>query len=395
MPWNPRLYGFHADEKKIREWRLLYIMQRKCTACGHIENESTYFCTVCGAKTEEYDNGFVEIIKPEIEQQNYITEPENNDDIRLDSHVTINNKRKQINGSHTLNICMICIAIVSVFVMVLTLFGVIPSINKVSTDEVTKVEENETDLTMSLSSESSTEEVKNEIADKKVSLSVEGEGFESPEECLSAYIEALNSGNIDEVISTFAIESYVDNFDTRAHIERLTAFVPNSPFIMDYELSDGSNFDRDIRIKVRQAYIIRSYYNMISQQTVQHDGQTIGPLEGQEVDEFMNRISESDFLNAWENMKFVKFVSPDELCDVYYSEQNQRNIELQTAPYHCEEVSNICALVEINDEDYYQFAECGKYDGKWYIISCTGNLASILGVSIDYYGLVPCSYIEE
>lgn len=396
MPWNPRLYGFHADEKKIREWRLLYIMQRKCSACGHIENESTYFCTVCGAKTEEYDNGFAEIIKPEIEQQNYITEPENNDDIRLDSHVTINNKRKQINGSHTLNICMICITIVSVFVMVLTLFGVIPSINKDNTEELPKVEENEIDLAATNSSERSEKEIINEIAEKTVPLNnIEGEGFESPEECLNAYIDALNNGNIDEVLSTFAIESYVDNFDTRAHIERNAAFTPNAPFTMDYELSDGCDFDRDIRIKVRQASIIRSYYSMIGQQTVHHDWQTIGPLEGQELDDFMNRINESDFLNAWKNMKLVKFVSPDELCDVYYSEQNQRNIEFQTKPYHCEEVSNICALVEINGEDYYQFAECGKYYGKWYIINCTGNLSSILGVTTDLYGLVPCSYIEE
>lgn len=371
-------------------------MQRKCTACGHIENESTYFCTVCGAKTEEYDNGFVEIIKPEIEKHNYSVESEKNDDISPDSPVTINTGRKQIKGTHTLNICMICVTVISVFVMMLTLLGVIPSINKASTEELPKVEENEIDLAATLSPEGDEENVINDIAEKIVPLNnIEGKGFESPEECLSAYIESLNNGDIDEVLSTFAIESYVDNFDTRDHIERIMAFVPNAPFTMDYELSDGSGFDRDIRIKVRQAYIIRSYYNMISQQTVQHDGQTIGPLEGQELDDFMDRMNGTDFLNAWKNMKFIKFVSPDEICDAYYSEQNQRNIGLQTKAYHCEEISNVCALVEINGENYYQLAECGKYGGRWYIISCTGNLSSILGVSIDLYGLVPCSYIEE
>lgn len=220
---------------------------------------------------------------------------------------------------------------------------------------------------------------------------IEGNGFDSPEDVLSAYIEALNDGDIDGMLAAYAIESYIDNVSTRADIERKSCFAPNSPFSVTYELSDGSDFDRNIRIKEREAYIMKRYYDMLSQQTIHHNMQTIGPLDDEGVDEFMDDIEENDFLNAWKKMKFVKFISPNELCKEYNSEANQKNISYQKKIYGCEDIENICALVKIDGKKYYQFAECVMYDGKWYIGSLAGNLPAIMGVSTDCWGLVECS----
>lgn len=294
-----------------------------------------------------------------------------------------------------INVGMLGIAIVTFIVMMLTLLDVIPSIKDLGVNGATnsKTVENDEFVVLNTLDEENAKEKDILDLSKKEDIMIEGGGYESPEENIKAYIAALNKGDVDEVLSTFAIESFVDNFDTRAEIERFTVFMPDAPFNKAYELSDGSDFDRDIRIKVRQAAIIRRFYSMISQLTVHHDGCTIS-LEGEEVDVFMNNINESDFLNAWKNMKYIEMISPEKICDVYYSEPNQNNIELQRKIYCCEDIEDVCALVEIGGEEYYQFAQCGKYNGRWYIIDCAGNLSSLFTADRYLYGLVPCSDIE-
>ena len=293
-----------------------------------------------------------------------------------------------------INVCMMVVAVAMFLLMMLSLFDFIPSIKDFRVDDNNSKEIAERESDLLKLNEEHIDESKHDPIEEVEEIHVEGHGFESPEETVKAYIEALNNGDIDGMIATFAIESYVDNFDTRAHIEGYAAFTPKAPFSATYELSDGSDFDRNIRIKARQAAILSKYYNMLSQQTVHHNWMTIGPLEGKDVDDFMNKMRESDFLNDWKNMKFVEIIAPDEICDKYYSEQNQKNIKIQTKSYCCEDIEDVCALVEIAGEKYYQFAQCGMYGGRWYIITCSGNLASLVGVSTDLYGLVPCADVE-
>lgn len=282
------------------------------------------------------------------------------------------------NATMKINVVLLVISVISFLVMMLTVLGFVPTIKDLRR------------ITTSIEGKIGGDNVGNSLGKSDCSK-VEGDGFDSPEEALSAYIEALNDGNIDGMLATYAVESYVDHFDTKAHIERLTCFSPTSPFLCTYELSDGSDFDRNFRIKERQASIMCDYYAMLCQQTVHNDMMTLGPFQGDELDAFMNEMQENDFLNAWKNMKFIKYISPDELCELYNDELNQKNIMRQTRPYCCEDVQNVCALVEIDGEDYYQFAECVMYDGKWYIVSLFGNLASLMGAPTNLCGLVPCS----
>ena len=219
---------------------------------------------------------------------------------------------------------------------------------------------------------------------------VEGKGFDTPEEAAEAYIKALNSGNMDELLSTYAIESYVDNFDTRAHIERFKCFQPAFPFNATYELSDGEDFDRDFRIKARQGLIMYRYYQMVGLYTTEHDSMVIALSDEKEIDSFMKKIQKSDFLNKWKDMEFVEFLDPDDITNnAYNRDQNVEYREKVQDIFGCEELTDVCALVEVDGDEYAQFLQCGMYDGKWYIIDCNGLLASMIGVTSDKNGLVP------
>lgn len=52
----------------------------------------------------------------------------------------------------------------------------------------------------------------------------EGAGFDSPYDAVQSYIDALNAGDVSAMLSTFAIETYVDNMDAAEAIDRIILF---------------------------------------------------------------------------------------------------------------------------------------------------------------------------
>ena len=49
----------------------------------------------------------------------------------------------------------------------------------------------------------------------------EDAGFDSPYDAVQSYIDALNAGDVSAMLSTFAIETYVDNMDAAEAIDRI------------------------------------------------------------------------------------------------------------------------------------------------------------------------------
>ena len=56
----------------------------------------------------------------------------------------------------------------------------------------------------------------------------EGEGYESPEEAVAAYLQAKKNGDAAGMLATFAIETYVENVDAQASLWRVRAFMPGN-----------------------------------------------------------------------------------------------------------------------------------------------------------------------
>lgn len=322
-----------------------------CKKCGKYINDGVKYCSSCGEMVEHVqeptyygENQQIQNDYPPIQPVQY--------DVQ-------NTPKKTKSGK---GVAGAIVAVVLSVALILSFLNIIPSIDDIKAFGV--------------------------LNEKRI----EGKGYNSPEEVVEAYIKALNCGDIDGVLSTFAIESYVDNFDTRAHMKRNLCFTPTAPGNLVYEMGDGREFDRDIRIKMREATLMSHIYTMLSQYTIHHNMMTIGPFTDDEADEFVDNMEKTNFIEKWSKMELVKFIDPDEITDYKYSiEQNVYNRNINVGVYGCEELENVCALVTIDGERYYQFAECGRYNGKWYMITPAGNLSAIMGVSADVFGL---EYIE-
>lgn len=222
----------------------------------------------------------------------------------------------------------------------------------------------------------------------------EGSGFDSPEEAALAYTEAFNAGDVQCMISTFAIETYVDHVDRQTSMERYYGFMLSvqdsnpmpTPYVRDLMVSERYG---DIAKQLRWQYL---YYAM-----PEAYGDDIGaPVRfasddrPQEIRNFLRAFDASP-VNAWVgNISFVDFVSPGELAgDVFMSEGNQKNIAKNAACRGCDEIAEIVAHIQISGEDYYQCLECARYGDRWYVQSLMGIAASFLGLDSYSAGLTP------
>lgn len=50
---------------------------------------------------------------------------------------------------------------------------------------------------------------------------IESRGYKSPEDAAKAYLEAFMNNDIDQMLSTFAVETYVKNFDLEKYVDRV------------------------------------------------------------------------------------------------------------------------------------------------------------------------------
>lgn len=224
----------------------------------------------------------------------------------------------------------------------------------------------------------------------------ECEGFSSAEEAAATYIEALNDGDVPKMISCFAIETYVDNVNRLATIERLYAFAPTSfdtfPMPTDYM--------RDLLVAERYGSIARQlcYQYLVFAWPEDYDSYSGKPVrfmpdengKSEEAGIFLNAFANSEF-NKWiGNIEFVAFENVENLRahELFETEANQRNIQRQAACRGCDEIRNMILRIRVDGTDYFQFLECAQYEGRWYVQNIGVNIANLTGLNSDCGGLV-------
>ena len=221
--------------------------------------------------------------------------------------------------------------------------------------------------------------------------SLEGPGYDSPEEAVTAYLEAMKNGDARGMLSTFAIETYVAEMDAQAYLERLGVFSPTN-----VSLPLGGDYQRQAAVAMRYGQLAES---LAYQWTLyswpegyeEFDGTPVILREDGAVEAFLAGLAENDAAARWQGMEVVGFVEPVELSDMYLNESNQRNIARQAASYGYDELVTVAVKLDIGGEEWYQCMDVARYGGKWYNLSFSGNIGLLLGLSVYSGGLAPAS----
>lgn len=217
---------------------------------------------------------------------------------------------------------------------------------------------------------------------------IEGPGFDTPEDAAKAYLEALKNQDVDAMVATFAVESYAEHYDLQAMFERLQAYTPG----LEMKLPAGSTYNNELNAEGRRAFLL----NQILYQYFLYNVPSANMESTSILTDNPNLISdmEKDTKDyVFSDLKITGTMAPEELTDLYLSDDNQENIGKQVKAYGVEskDIANVVITFEADGDTWYFCPQMICYDGKWYIQTLTGNLASILGWQPSYGGLARAS----
>ncbi len=230
---------------------------------------------------------------------------------------------------------------------------------------------------------------------------LEGKGYASAEEAVEAYVEALKRGDVPAILSTFAIETYIDNYDTEAGLSRIGAWIPAALSDSAYQLI-GSDYERQLMLYSRQASISHGLYRQLltysaflSDMIDSFDlGGPITFEDEENIEEFLRIYRKSPFGKLLAEMEIEEFVDPKDLNEAYGSEANLKNMREQGKIFGCEEYKSVAARVSLNGESWLLTMDCARYNGRWYNLTPSGTLSVLLDANFYQYGLLPYSAVE-
>ena len=227
---------------------------------------------------------------------------------------------------------------------------------------------------------------------------MEGDGFDSPEEALTHYIEGLKNNDINQMIEAFAVETFAENYSLTKMVDRIQAYTPTIGYIPNI-----SDFSLQLNIEKRRSDIvnaIRNHYLVLegSKAVLGENAYTSIPLNDNydTAQDLVDDLFLSDDAEILDNIEFKnEFIDPAALSENYAAERNQENMKSQIAPYAGEDVASVVAKFYCNGEEVLLMADAVQFNGKWYLNSMGGNIGALLGITAYVYGMVPLQYDEE
>ena len=225
---------------------------------------------------------------------------------------------------------------------------------------------------------------------------IEGEGYETYEDALLDYMEYFFEGDLGGMLSTFAVETYVENYDIAKFLERAGIFSmslgANGMFSGDNEYAISLKTAR--REASLTAYFTNQYiyYSMIAA-GIEPSSASSYDLDdyGGEADYMLDELFADPFwIGA--DIEILGVVAPEDAGDIvpeaYFSSANQENIERIADWMGADEIVDAICVFTADGEQGCQFMQIARYGDVWYNVSLTGNLATICGLDVYVGGLI-------
>lgn len=312
----------------------------KCKNCGNKLNESERFCMQCGTKNEEnMDIAAAPPVMPNMQQS-----------IQVLPHI----KRKGAKGFWT--------GFASAFLACLLLCSVLLATGVVS------------------------------VGKKRT---IEGNGYKTPEAAAQAYLDALQEADVSKMISTFAVETYVQNYDFEASIDIYNIYLYN---LEAQRMPTTTDLGVELNTIQRQNEIGASVFLQYATLFMKDlDLQNITQFfidETEKKDEFIEEMSDEKYIALLASMNVKEFYTPDDLIKMdilgenFKSDMHKENIKKQIKVNGVSEIVSLAALVTIDGEDYYICMDIAKYGDKYYMLALGGQIAIYVGVISTIGGVI-------
>lgn len=212
---------------------------------------------------------------------------------------------------------------------------------------------------------------------------IEGKGYKNAKKAARACVEAIADDDVDKVLSTFAMETYVENYDVEKYLDQVGAYLPHT----STPLRPEDDFARSLDLLYRQNTVARALMDMYLTHSLgeAHSGQPImfESAGYEDAAAFLDKMDSS----SWQTVKVGKVRSAEDFIDSQMMGQYQKSVATKKEVLGCEELTDLAVGVALDGTDYYLFMELASYGGKWYVCNFGGSLSTYLGVSALSGGL--------
>ena len=210
---------------------------------------------------------------------------------------------------------------------------------------------------------------------------IEGPGYDSPEEALLAYAEALKAGDIDGMLSTFCVETYCENYEMEDYLEILTMASPGTSI---YVSADGDPFLERLNREIRQDEIVDNIIRQVRS----------AALLGTDYEEFITnfRVEFTEETDAAGFLALLRDTTPFStmsIGDIVTMEvltgqslKGNRLVQLTRARAGADELACSAVRLQIMGENWLLTMDAVRYGDKRYNMNSTGLLWNMLGIAM-------------
>lgn len=210
----------------------------------------------------------------------------------------------------------------------------------------------------------------------------EGDGYDTPEDAVRAYLEGLRNLDVQQMLGAFAWETQNSRYLIEAELLRLNTYIPSmSPGLFPKNsLLTSANLEE---IRANETYRIYATIGVYVTPESYEQGMTFAPIDSEEGKAFLQGFR-YDRLEKLAGLTNIRFLTPDLVTKDHFSTPtNQKNFEEQNAKYGADQVVDIVAVADAGDEFLMVIPTVARYGDRWYLVSLNSNTSSLLGINYD------------
>ena len=220
-------------------------------------------------------------------------------------------------------------------------------------------------------------------------VKLEGPGYDTPEDAVKAYLDAMNRGNAMEMLSTFAIETYVDHAEPENYILRMRSVSPMTNMMANSVPVTG-DYSRSLLTATRFSYLANRLLTFYANAALPLEGMTLSINDADTFQRVQDALA-GNIVDRWPgHVEFVEWVSPAAFPKLLYP-GNNANRTAQNLYWGADDMTIVGARIRLNGEEAIQTMACARYGNRWYNMDLYNQVTSILGIAVDVgsSGLIP------
>lgn len=223
------------------------------------------------------------------------------------------------------------------------------------------------------------------------STAYEGPGSASPQDAVSAYMTGLAAGDLDAMVSAFAVETFVDHFDLRAYLERVGVYSATvTPVLVPAE----TPFTRALGVEHRHGDVIGQIrFQFLALADPELEPTEVVTLDDTTLEDFYtNLVAAAAEVELTEvgSFTFVPMADVDPAAaEAHQSEQNQANLESLREVFGADEIADLVVRFTVGEQEFLAFFSVVRYGDAWWVEQLGGNFANLMGIPALRVGAAP------